>query len=118
MYYINRDNKTLEDLKEVKFDEVGIKERSDIQEWIVSKPDILGEELLIIQKEYDDFDATKDRLDLLAIDKKGNLVVVENKRDEAGKDVIGQVIRYASYFATATKDDVISLYDTQKHNDQ
>lgn len=38
-----------------------------------------GEELLIIQKEFDGFDDTRERLDLLALDKDGNLVIIENK---------------------------------------
>lgn len=41
------------------------------------EPSSLGEELLIIQKEFDGFADTRERLDLLAIDKNGNLVIIE-----------------------------------------
>jgi RecB family endonuclease NucS len=51
---------------------------------------------LIIQKEFDGFNDTKERLDLLALDKQGNLVIIENKLDDSGKDVTWQVIKYAS----------------------
>ena len=37
-------------------------------------PEVLGEELLIIQKEFDGFNDTKERLDLLALDSDGGLV--------------------------------------------
>jgi len=47
----------------------------------------LGEELLIIQKEFSGFSDTNERLDLLTIDYKGNLVIIENKLDDSGKDV-------------------------------
>ena len=48
-------------------------------------PEALGENLLIIQKEFDDFEDTRERLDLLALDKKGRLVVIENKLDDSGR---------------------------------
>jgi len=43
---------------------------------------------LVIQKEFDGFNETNERLDLLALDKQGNIVVIENKLDDSGKDVI------------------------------
>lgn len=53
-----------------------------MQEWIANNPESLDEELLIIQKEFDGFNDTNERLDLLALDKQGNLVVIENKLDD------------------------------------
>lgn len=52
-------------------------ERHNLQEWIAKEPSSLGEERLIIQKEFDGFADTRERLDLLAIDKNGNLVIIE-----------------------------------------
>jgi RecB family endonuclease NucS len=46
---------------------------------LAKTPEALGEELLIIQKEFDGFDNTCERLDLLAIDKDGNLVIIEKE---------------------------------------
>jgi RecB family endonuclease NucS len=43
---------------------------------------------LIIQKEFAGFGDTKERLDLLALDKKGKLVVIENKLDDSGRDAV------------------------------
>jgi len=37
---------------------------------------------LIIQKEFDGFNDTRERLDLLALDKEGNIVIIENKLDD------------------------------------
>jgi hypothetical protein len=39
-----------------------------LQEWVVNNPQILGENLLVIQKEFDGFSDTNERLDLLALD--------------------------------------------------
>jgi hypothetical protein len=110
MYKLNKESKTLEEIHESTFENLDLKERKDIQEWICKEPRILGEELLIIAKEFDGFEGTKERLDLLALDKEGNLVVIENKRDDSGKEVNWQSIKYASYCSTLKKEDVISIY--------
>ena len=71
-----------------------------------------GEELLIIQKEFDGFNDTNERLDLLALDKSGTLVVIENKLDDTGKDVTWQVLKYVSYCSTLTKQQIKDIYQT------
>jgi len=81
-----------------------------LQEWIANNPTSLGEELLIIQKEFSGFSEMNERLDLLALDKLGNLVIIENKLDDSGKVVTWQVIKYASYCASSTKQDIIKIY--------
>lgn len=110
MYIINTDDKSSQKIKEVTFTELGLKEREDLQEWIVNNPNILGEELLIIQKEFDGFSDTNERLDLLAIDQKGNLVVIENKLDNSGKDVTWQAMKYTAYCSTLAKDGIRKIY--------
>ena len=71
---------------------------------------ILGEELLIITSEYDRFDKTNERLDLLGLDKDGNLVVIELKRDDSGKNVDLQAIKYAAYCSTLRLADLVEMY--------
>lgn len=112
MYKINRDSKQTEKIQEVTFESLGITERYDIQEWVAKDPSILeyDSELLIIQKEFDGFEDTNRRLDLLALDSNGNLVIIENKRDDTGTDVTWQAINYASFCSTLTKQEIVSIY--------
>jgi len=110
MFLVNKEDKTTKELKDISFKEVGLRERNDLQEWIANNPIILGEELLIIQKEFDGFNDTNERLDLLALDKLGNLVVIENKLDNSGKNVVWQALKYASYCSSLKKEDVKSIY--------
>lgn len=110
MYIINRENKESKKIQEVTFSSLGLKERDDLQEWIVREPAILGEEMLIIQKEFSGFSDTNERLDLLAIDRKGNLVIIENKLDDSGKDVTWQAMKYASYCSTLGKEGIRKIY--------
>lgn len=111
MYLIDKQNNRIKNLlKERKFGELGFKERQHLQQWIAESPEILGEELLIIQQEFDGFNDTNERLDLLALDKEGNIVVIENKLDDTGRDVTWQVLKYASYCSTLTKDNIRKIY--------
>ena len=93
-----------------RFSDMGLTERAHLQEWLAHHPNALGEELLIIQKEFDGFDDTRERLELLALDKYGNLVIIENKLDDSGRDVVWQALKYASYCTTLTKAQIVEIY--------
>ena len=110
MYRIDRTRNRISKLNMVSFSELGFTERNHLQEWIANSPESLGEELLIIQKEFDGFDDTRERLDLLAIDKKGKLVIIENKLDDSGRDVVWQALKYASYCYTLSKTQISDIY--------
>jgi hypothetical protein len=110
MYLINKEKNRVTQLKRKTFSELKFRERDHLQEWIANNPSTLGEELLIIQKEFSGFSETNERLDLLALDKLGNIVVIENKLDDSGKDVTWQAIKYASYCASLTKQNIIKIY--------
>jgi hypothetical protein len=110
MFRIDHQTNRIVKLKQVSFTELGYTERHHLQEWVANQPDALGEELLIIQKEFDGFDDTRERLDLLAIDKNGNLVVIENKLDDSGRDVVWQALKYASYCSTLSKSQIADIY--------
>jgi len=110
MYRINKSSNNITKLEEREFKDLGFRERDHLQEWIAKNPDVLGEELLIIQKEYNGFNDTNERLDLLALDKDGNLVIIENKLDDTGKDVVWQALKYTSYCSTLTTEQIIRLF--------
>ena len=110
MYVIDKKSNRVSKVQQKTFSELGFKERKHLQEWIANEPSILGEELLVIQKEFDGFSDTKERLDLLALDKEGNLVVIENKLDDSGRDVTWQALKYASYCSSLTKEEIRQIY--------
>lgn len=112
MFRVNRGENTIRRLEERRFSDLGIREREHLQEWLAGMPDALGEELLIIQKEFDQFDETRERLDLLALDKAGNLVVIENKLDDSGRDVLWQAVKYAAYCSSFTKAQIVDIYQS------
>ncbi len=109
LFRINPETRESEKIAEVDFASLGFQERRDIQEWVAANPGILGDDLLIIGKEFSGFDRTDERLDLLAVDADGDLVVIELKRDDTGADAHWQAIKYASYLQRASADDIIRM---------
>lgn len=111
MFRVDIEGKRLQELTPKKFAELGLRERFDIQEWIEKAPQILGEDLMIIGKEV--ILPSGKRLDLLAIDKAGSVVVIELKRDDSGDAVEWQAIKYASYCANWLPEEIyrqVSVY--------
>ncbi|HEJ7339325.1 TPA: DUF4268 domain-containing protein [Klebsiella oxytoca] len=120
MFKVDQPSNSLQPLQETTFTNAGFTERYHLQEWLAKHPQALtrnsDDELLIIQKEFAGFDDTKERLDLLAIDKDGNLVIIENKLDDSGRDVVWQALKYAGYCANLRKEHIVEIF--QRYLDQ
>lgn len=101
-------------IKRSSFTNLNIWERTHIEEWVRTNPEILGEDLLIVSIEFDRFSNSNDRLDLLAVDREGNLVVVELKRDSAAGYADLQAIRYAAMVSSMTIDKLVPYYISYK----
>ena len=110
MFQVDRRKNQLIRLKQPRFTDLGLRERDHLQEWLAETSEVLEEELLIVQKEFDGFADTKERLDLLALDKDGRLVVVENKLDDSGRDVVWQALKYVAYCSSLKKAEIIEIY--------
>lgn len=110
MFRVDLSQNRISRLAQKRFGALELRERDHLQEWLVHQPDALGEELLIIQKEFDGFDETRERLDLLALDKEGNLVVIENKLDDSGRDVTWQALKYTAYVSGLNKLQIVEIY--------
>ncbi len=73
--------------------DAGRKETHDLEEWIVSNPAIVSADITIIGRQVP---TRSGPLDLLAIDKHGNAVIIELKRDKLPREALAQAIDYAS----------------------
>jgi hypothetical protein len=115
MYLIDKKENRITKIEEKSFSELGFSERKHLQAWLAKNPKSLcsdeqNDDIIIIQEEFDGFNDTKERLDLLGIDKQGNLVIIENKLDDTGRDVTWQVLKYASYCSTLSKEQIKRIY--------
>lgn len=69
-----------------------------LQEWIATNPRLIGLDLLVLGREVTT--ESGGRIDILGLDRDGNLVIVECKRDRTPRDVIAQILDYASWVAS------------------
>jgi len=100
-------------IEKTTFLDAEIFERSHLQKAIKNNISVIASDCLVIAEEYSEWDSSKKRIDLLAIDKNANLVVIELKRTETGDHMELQAIRYASMVSTMTLDlaaDIFSRY--------
>ena len=69
-----------------------------LEGWIAKDPSIIGLDVLIIGRQIiTDFNG---RIDILAIDREGGLIIIELKRDMTPRDVVAQTLDYASWIAS------------------
>ena len=102
-------------LTTVSLAEAGFRERDDLQEWVLARPEILGPDVMVVAFEFDRWqdsrgDRQRDRLDVLGLDSDGRLVLAELKRDKAPDTVEMQAIKYAAMASRFTETDLVSYH--------
>jgi Endonuclease NucS len=87
-------------------------ERNHLQAAVRDHIDVLGEGLLVVSEEFGQFEDARRRIDLLCVDRRARLVVVELKRTDDGGHMELQALRYAAMVSVMTFDDLVSTYAT------
>jgi hypothetical protein len=87
---------------------------SELEDWIVESPDILGDDLLIIARQK--YVQGVGQLDLLAIRSDGQLVIVELKRDKAPREAVAQALDYASWLDKISGADLMEIAEDHLHS--
>lgn len=100
----------LREQRPMQFSDLGWHERRDLQRLVRANPAVLGEDLLIIAEEFGDWQGAKRRIDLLALDRAGQLVVIELKRTDDGGHMELQALRYAAMVSAMTFDQAVDNY--------
>jgi hypothetical protein len=115
IYEITSDQ--IKKLDETTFGKQGIKERDDLQRLLLKNIDVISPETFVLDEEFSDWHDSKRRIDILALDKDANLVVIELKRTEDGGYMELQAIRYAAMVSTLTFERTVEIHDSylKKH---
>lgn len=105
--------------RRVSLSEAGLREREHLQEWVLAHPEILGDEGRIVTFEFDRWvtgsgQLTWERLDVLALDRTGGLVLAELKRDRAPDAVMVQALNYAAMASRFTLDELVEAYASHR----
>lgn len=94
--------------------QAGFHERQHLQEWVLAHPEMLGDDVMVVTSEFAKWagrdGSQADRLDILALERSGKLVVAELKRDKAPDFVTLQVIKYAAMASRFTMDKLAEAY--------
>ena len=92
------------------FNGEGILERQHLQAALKRQIDVVAPNCLVISEEFAEWTGSQRRIDLLAVNKDGNLVVVELKRTETGEHMELQSLRYAAMVSTLTFSRAVEIY--------
>jgi hypothetical protein len=86
-----------------------------LESMIVSSPDILSAEWMLIGKQ--ESTGFGGRIDLLAIAPDGSLVLIEIKRDRTPREIVAQALDYASWVEMLTADRIAQIYQRFSNGD-
>ncbi len=98
-------------LEAITFARAGIREREDLQRLLRDHIGVISPDTLVISEEFSEWEDSDRRIDLLAVDRSANLVVIELKRDEVGAHMELQALRYAAMASTLTFARALSFYE-------
>lgn len=92
------------------FAAAGISERNHLQQLLKVQVDVIAPDTLVIGEEFGDWEDSRRRIDLLAVDRDANLVVIELKRTEDGGHLELQALRYAAMVSTMTFENAVAVF--------
>jgi hypothetical protein len=81
---------------------------SRLEEWLARDLGMLGLDALLIGRQVETEHGG--RIDVLAIDGSGELIIVEIKRDRTPRDIVAQTLDYATWVRKLTAPQIIELY--------
>jgi hypothetical protein len=80
----------------------------DIEDVLTEKIEIIDQNLIVIGRQVPT--NTGGRIDILALDIEGNITIIELKRDKTPRDVVAQVLDYASWIQTLTISEIKEIF--------
>ncbi|EHO12580.1 endonuclease NucS domain-containing protein [Myroides odoratimimus] len=110
IYKVN--NEKFEKLESSTFEREKVYEVNHLQKYITNSIEVLGDDLLVISTEFSNWADSNRRIDVLCVDKEGNLVVIELKRTQEGAHMELQALRYASMVANMTYETTLNCFSS------
>lgn len=103
-------DESLEQIHRTDFATARIRERQDLQRLLRDQVHVIDPDLYVISEEFGKWEEGNRRIDLLAMDRGANIVVIELKRTEHGGHMELQAIRYAAMVANMTFEQAVRAH--------
>ncbi len=101
LWKIEQDNK----LKVVKNSKLNLEER--LETWLENDISLVSDEILIVGRQVET--SYSGIIDLLGMDRNGDLVLIELKRDKTPREITAQIIDYASWVKDLSNETVSNI---------
>ena len=97
----------ISDGEAVKYQKTSMEKETDIEEFLEKHPEILDKDIFIIGRQVGT-DAGG-RIDLMGMDSKGNLVIVEIKKGASTRNVVSQILEYGVWAENIQYDELNTI---------
>lgn len=97
----------VDDGRLVRAERRALSEEKLIEGWVAANPGLLGLDAIVIGRQVPT-DHGK-YIDLLALDRLGGVVIIELKKDRTPREIVAQVLDYASWVRTLTTNQVFEI---------
>lgn len=78
-----------------------------IEDWVYADPGLVGLDAIVIGRQVQT--AYNKYIDLLLLDQFGDLTIIELKKDKTSREIVAQVLDYASWVRTLTTREILDL---------
>jgi len=90
-------------------DRGSVEQEKKLHDWLEEDISLISDDLLVIGREVQtDFNKS---IDLLCLNRDGDVVIIELKRDRAPRDVLAQILEYASWVDDLPSDKILEIAD-------
>jgi len=114
LYSIKGDS--LELIEQTTYSEEQVRERQDLQRWLKNSIESIAPGCMVIDEEFNDWEDSNRRIDLLCLDQDACLVVIELKRTQRGGHMDLQAIRYAAMVSNMTFERAVRAHERYLRN--
>ena len=103
-----------DDLTEILDAKLDLEER--LENWLEKDISIISNDLLVIGRQVEtDFGGI---IDLLCLDSSGDIVIVELKKDKTPREIVAQVLDYASWIQDLSVDKISEIFSSYSKEDK
>ncbi|HED01011.1 MAG TPA: DUF91 domain-containing protein [Proteobacteria bacterium] len=81
---------------------------AQLEDWIANDPTILDLDLMVLGRQIRTYYGGV--IDILALNREGDTVIIELKRDKTPRDIVAQCIDYASWVNDLTENEILEIH--------